>query len=142
MKRNSLKKMARVYLAVMMGVSLLMSVTVYAGSTTTSTWKIDGAYATGFTAIYNTSTAKFASATTTHISNSTKTVSVKGYYYLYGNKHYTSTNNNAAYTDPYVTVSVNCPSNSSPCGSAGTHAVYGSSVSWSGTTSFGDINPN
>ena len=137
LKRNSLKKMVGVFLAAMMAVSLLMSVTVYAGSTITSTYKIDGAYATGSTAIYDTSTAKFASATTSHKANSTKTVSVIGYYYMGSNLLNTSIQSNSAYTDPYVTVSANCPSDSSPCGSAGTHAVYGSSTSWSGNTSAG-----
>ena len=90
------------------------------------------------TAIYDTPTAKCATANTIHRINSTKTVSVRGYYYLYSTFSSTIQKSNAAYTDPYVTVSVDCPSDSSPCGSVGNHAVYGSS-SWSGSSSVGYI---
>ena len=136
--KKGTKKLRGVIAAVaMMCASLLMSVPAEAASPVYSPYKIDGAYVVGSTATYSTSTAKFASATTSHIANSTKTVSVRGYYYLYGNLYPTGSNSYAGYTDPYVTVSVNCPSDPAPCGSIGSHAVYGSSGSWSGQSSVG-----
>ena len=103
--------------------TFLVSTPVNAYPTVQSPYKIDGKYATGSVATYDTSTAKFATGTTSHKANSIKQVTVMGYYYVSGNFGNTGTASSATYTDSYVTKSVNCPSNSAPCGAEGTHLV-------------------
>ena len=133
-KKNMLKKLTGMLAAVIMTAAFLMSTPVNAASPIQSPYKIDGTYATGSVATYDTSTAKFAAGTTTHKANSTKSVTVTGYYfYNNGIFDHTSPSSNSAYTDPYVTASADCPSNSTPCGAAGSHTVG----SWTGYSSIG-----
>ena len=135
--KNVLRKITGILGASMMTASLLSITPVSAAAMIQSPYQIDGAYVDGSTATHDTSTEKYVTATTVHKLYSTKAVSVRGYYYLYSNFYSTLTKSKSGYDVSYVTVRVDCPADSSPCGSTGTHSVTGSSGSWSGSTSVG-----
>ena len=80
--KNVLRKIIGILGASMMTASLLSITPVSAAAMIQSPYPIDDAFVYGSTATHDTSTEKYVTATTVHKLNSTKTVSVKGYYYL------------------------------------------------------------
>lgn len=119
--KNIKKKVLGLASAFMLLSAFLFSFPVSAGSVTSPS-KIKGSYATGSTTYYST----FVTATTSHIENNAKTVTVKGYCNVYGNVGYYGQASNGDYSPNYVTVNLDIIGYS-PCGSIGIHSVNGSS---------------
>lgn len=125
------KKMLSAVMALII-IGSIFSMPVLAG-TVPNPGVVDGATATGSTQHYST----FVSATTIHQINSTKVVSVVGFYSVMAYPIMGCTANDARYTDPYVTVTPSfgpLPAGVNGCGSIGSHEVYGTSGSWTGTS--------
>ena len=118
--KNKKNKVLGLASAFMLMSALLFSFPVSAG-TVTSPSKILGSYATGSTTYYST----FVTASTFHIENNAKTVTVKGYCNVYGNVGYYGKASNGDYSPNYVTVNLDIVGYPA-CGSIGIHSVSGS----------------
>ena len=132
-KKNFMKKMTGIICGLALSTVLIFSVPVNAASSVTSTYTIDGAYASGSCGYTSTS----ASAYTNHLLHTTKKVTLKAYarngsyVFLYGSDEKTAVDLNP------VSITITISSVFTGAGAKATHKVTGSSGSWTGNTSSG-----
>ena len=132
-KKNFMKKMTGIICGLALSTVLILSVPVNAASSVTSTYTIDGAYASGSCGYTSTS----ASAYTNHLLHTTKKVTLKAYarngsyVFLYGSDEKTAVDLNP------VSLTISISSVFTGAGAKATHKVTGSSGSWTGNTNSG-----